>query len=166
MLATNHVFHGGLWGTLHNDSVTPRVDVLALDVAPDGALEITLERPVGPETYGAFIVDVRVFDAHGDLVRRYDAASLAALDANAIDNRWLVQVETGPHGLVVPLGARATVRLSAVTPLATDALRIELEDVSGRVWQNTFPIAPDAARQTPSPHLRASFRDGHGEAVR
>jgi len=143
MLATNQIFHGGLWGTLRNDSVRPRIDVLDAHLSDDGELQVTFERPVGPETYGAFVVDLRVLDAHGRLVRRYDAATLAALSPAQVSNRWLVQVRPGPHGLGVPLGARATITLT--TPESERALlpgphRIELEDVSGARWSRDVDI--------------------------
>jgi len=144
-LATNQIFYGGLWGTLHNDSVRPRVDVLDARLSVDGEMVLTLERPVGPETYGAFVVDLRVFDAEGGLVRHYDSAALAALPPAQISNRWLVQVRSGPHGLVVPLGGRATVTLSTTgdePALPPGTYRIELEDVSGARWSRVVDLGP------------------------
>lgn len=130
-LLTNQVFHGGLYGTLHNDSVKPHVDVLSAEFVDDGQLRLTLERPVGPETYGAFIVALRVRDLEGNAVRTYGADALSAIRPADIDNRWLVKVRTGPHSLVVPLGARATLTLRGEVELAPGRYRIELEDVSG-----------------------------------
>jgi thiosulfate dehydrogenase [quinone] large subunit len=146
MLGTNQAFHGGLWGPLHNDSVRPRVDIVGAAVSPEGGLALTLERPVGPETYGAFVVDLRVFDEGGELVSRYDDAALATLEASRIENRWLVRVRSGPHGLVLPLGGRATLSLPAQdgAALAPGRYRIELEDVSGAVWSRTILLEPSA----------------------
>jgi thiosulfate dehydrogenase [quinone] large subunit len=144
MLGTNQIFHGGLWGPLRNDSVRPRVDVLDARVDEDGELAVTLERPTGPETYGAFVVELRVLDRRGDLVRRYDAAALAGLERARVDNRWLVRVRPAAHGLLVPLGARATVALpepDGAAPLESGTYRIELEDVSGAVWSATTALA-------------------------
>lgn len=138
-LATNQVFHGGLWGTLHNDSVRPKVVVLDASVESDGEIRLTLERPAGPETYGAFIVEVRVLDEHDAVVRHYDTADLAALDPEQIENRWLVQVRVGPHGLVIPLGAQATIQLPAEDgALGSGNYQIELEDVSGVRWRGAL----------------------------
>lgn len=143
-LVTNQVFHGGLWGPLRNDSVRPRVDVLSAAVTPAGDLQLELERPVGPETYGAFVVSVRVLDEHERHVRTYDAAHLATLAADAVRNRWLMKVRSGPHGLVVPLGARATVLLPAVadaTNLSPGKMYVvELEDVSGQTWHREMQL--------------------------
>lgn len=135
-LATNQIFHGGVFGTLHNDSVTPRVDVIAVESGEADELVITLERPVGPETYGAFIVAARVFDSEGTLVHEIDGKALSELPVEAISNRWLVEVKPGAHGLVVPLGARATVRLDVAGELPEGPYRVELEDVSGLVFSS------------------------------
>src|SRR5690606_1759022 len=70
-LITNQVFHGGVFGTLHNDSVRPVVSILETSVAAGGDLELTLERNEGPETYGAFLVALRVLDPDGAVVRAY-----------------------------------------------------------------------------------------------
>jgi thiosulfate dehydrogenase (quinone) len=144
-IGTNQIFHGGVFGTLHNDSVKPRVDVVSVE-RTDEALLMTLERPVGPETYGAFIVAIRVIDGEGALVRHLDAGSLAALPEGAIENRWLVKVRAGPHGLVVPLGARARVRLTGTERLPAGRYRFELEDVSGAIFTNELELAPPIAR--------------------
>ncbi len=150
-LATNQVFHGGLWGDLHSDSVRPRVDVVDSRRDEEGRLRITLERPVGPETYGAFLVAVRVFDSNDALALDYGATTLGSLPQDDIDNRWLVKVRPGPHGLIVPLGARATITLppSSAT-LGPGAYRIELEDVSGARWERRVQIASAAGGGTHS----------------
>lgn len=142
-LATNQVFHGGLWGTLHNDSVRPRVDVLGAQLAADGRLAVTIERAVGPETYGAFLVNLWVHGEDGAPVLHHSAASLAALPPSQIENRWLVKVRPGPHGLVVPLGAQARVTLPTATatrPITAGSYRIELEDVSGARWSQVVVL--------------------------
>ncbi|WP_053333055.1 TQO small subunit DoxA domain-containing protein [Haliangium ochraceum] len=151
-LATNQVFHGGLWGPLHNDSVRPRVDTLSGEIDAAGRLRREIERPVGPETYGAFLVALRVFDEGGALVRDYDAQTLAATAPADIDNRWLVAVQTGPHGLVVPLGGRATVSLPTLPragALAPGRYRVEWEDVSGARWSSDLALEPMAAGSGP-----------------
>lgn len=143
-LATNQIFHGGLWGTLHNDSVRPRVDVIEGRV-DDGDLLLTLERNVGPETYGAFVIDLTLRDGDGRSVLHYDAAALSSLPPSHIDNRWLVRVRPGAHGLVVPLGARATLRFPAgSTAVAPGRYRVELKDVSGAEWSYDVDVQGSA----------------------
>lgn len=129
-LLTNQIFHGGVLGKLHNDSVKPRVDVLAASLEEDH-LVLDIERPVGPETYGAFLVGMRVLNSQGEVVRSFDAEELRRLTPQDIDNRWLVRVKTGAHSLVVPLGARAKIRLLSDRKIPSGSYRFEWEDVSG-----------------------------------
>src|SRR5690606_34122569 len=163
-LATNQVFHSELWEPLHNDSVRPRVNVLSASLAATGELELELERPVGPETYGAFVVSVRLLDEHQRLVRAYGPHELSALPVEAVRNRWLVKVRPGPHGLVVPLCGRAKVRLPASLPTSTDDLAdaaqasryvIELEDVSGLAWRHDVRLDAHTRRDTTAPPASA-----------
>lgn len=140
-LLTNQIFHGGVWGTLHNDSVKPRVDVLAAELTLENHLQLTLERPVGPETYGSFLVELRVLSERGEKVWSYDAEQLSSIPAENIQNRWLVQVKPGAHSLVIPLGAQAQVRLPGALPLSPGSYQFELEDVSGAVFRSrAFPL--------------------------
>jgi len=134
-LATNQIFHGGLWGPLHNDSVRPRIELSAAHVDRDASLRFVVERPAGPETYGAFLVAAWLVDGRGQRLHTWTAADLAAAK---IDNRWLVAVHPGAHGLVVPLGARAEVTLSldrGRLDAGAGERRLVVEDVSGARWE-------------------------------
>lgn len=139
-LATNQHFHGGVWGTLHNDSVHPRIELLSAHVSQPGALTILFERPEGPETYGAFVMEIRLRNEGGTLVASWDEKALSALPQSAIKNRWLVKVKPGAHGLVVPLAARASLVLHDLPTLKEGPHSVEFEDVSGRVWTKTFDL--------------------------
>lgn len=78
--------------------------------------------------------------------------TLAATAPADIDNRWLVAVQTGPHGLVVPLGGRATVSLPTLPragALAPGRYRVEWEDVSGARWSSDLALEPMAAGSGP-----------------
>ncbi len=134
-VGTNQIFHGGVWGPLHNDSVSPQLRLEGAVRDAEG-LRFTVERPAGPETYGAFIVEVRHRSDEGEVMQRWGAAALSRIERDAIANRWLVQVQAGVHGLEVPLGARAEVRLPGASTVPGG--RLELEDVSGKVW--TVPV--------------------------
>ncbi len=140
-LGTNQLFHGGVWGSLHNDSVHPRIELLSAQVSRPGALTITFERPEGPETYGAFVMEIRLLDEAGTLVANWDEKALATLPKSAIENRWLVKVKSGAHGLVVPLAARASLVLHELPEVLDGLYRVEFEDVSGRVWRKTFELS-------------------------
>lgn len=133
-LVTNQVFHGGLWGELHNLSARPHVEIEDARIS-DAELSVTLMRDEGPDTHGAFIVAMELLEADGDVALRLDGAQLSALSAERFENRYIAQVRTGPHGLVLPLGALATVRVptAGLDPARVD--RVRLVEVSGMSWE-------------------------------
>jgi len=134
-LWTNQVFHGGVWGKLHNKSVHPHLVVSEAALGPDNGLTFTVFRDEGSDTYGAFLVAVELFDGSGTLVQRWDAAALSALGPADIRNRWLVKVKPVKYSLEVPLGAQAEVRLpSSPNQSAGTPATVVLYDVSGATW--------------------------------
>lgn len=134
-LWTNQVFHGGVWGPLHNKSVKPHVVVNNAAFTQDGRLTFTVSRDEGPDPYGAFIVRAELVEPSGVIAHRWDAADLSALASADIRNRWLVQVRPGSYGLIVPLGGKAQVRLPAPGAWKPNLpLKITLYDVSGANW--------------------------------
>jgi len=143
-LATNQVFHGGLWGPLHNDSVRPFVQIEAASISDSGALSFTAERPHGPETYGAFVIAVRVRDSTGAALLERDGEALAATTPAQIVNRWPVAVHAGAHALVFPLGGRAEITLPRFDRhgLPAGIYTLELEDVSGARWTAPLEVHP------------------------
>ena len=134
-LWTNQVFHGGVWGPLHNKSVKPHVAVTNTSFTPDGALTFTVFRDEGVDTYGAFIVAVELVDPSGKMVQRWDAAALSAIPPGDIRNRWLVKVKAKKDGLELPLGGQAQVRLRLPdNQRPNSAVWVILHDVSGATW--------------------------------
>lgn len=130
MLGTNQYFHGGLWGPLHNPSKQPDYSLQARKKAE--GIELELMRSAGIDTYGSFIVGLRILDAEGQTIAQHQYQGLAHLAKGRIENHYVAKVKTGPHGLVVPLGARATLLL----PLdyLERAEKLMLEDVNGNTW--------------------------------
>ena len=106
-LLTNQVFHGGVWGTLHNKSVRPKVETSAARIS-DGALTVQMERIEGPDVYGSFAIAVRILDGNGAVQAEWPASALAALEPKEIVNAYLAKIEPGKHSLILPLGARST----------------------------------------------------------
>src|SRR5690625_7744220 len=51
-LFTNQVFHGGVWGTLHNKSVLPKLEITDEKLA-DNQLKIKLYSVEGADEYGS-----------------------------------------------------------------------------------------------------------------
>lgn len=133
-LATNQIFHGGVWGTLHNQSKHPHLKLEDAHFA-DGELSFTAMRDKGIDTYGSFVLEARLEGADGELFHRWDQEALRNLPEEAIDNRYIAEVSTAPHGLKFPVGALAELTL----PLKKgkeipEALHLVLEDVSGASW--------------------------------
>lgn len=138
MLATYQAFHNGLWGKLYNDSKLPQVAISDQSVATDGALHLTLYRSGGPDTYGAFIVAIKVL-SQGKSVEVYTPKQLSALPKSAIKNDLkLSQAKVDHFALVLPLAAKAAISLPPAAPnLALGAgqkLTVIVYDVSGQKW--------------------------------
>lgn len=147
-LATNQVFFGGVWGKLHNDSVRPHVTISGTRLDASGALRLTLARDGGPDTYGAFVVDIAVLGSDGEAARRWEARELAALPQDAIVNHYLVEARPGPHGLVLPLGSVADVTLPAGTgTIPPGRHTVRVSDVSGAAWESALDVAPRLAER-------------------
>jgi thiosulfate dehydrogenase [quinone] large subunit len=153
-LLTNQVFHGGVWGTLHNKSVKPIVEVSEARVAGD-ALTVRLYRVEGADVYGSFAIGLRVLDASGHELVSWTAEELSQLPVEAIANQYVAKIKPGAHSLILPLGAKAdvTLRHPALAGLrAGSGYRVELLDISGAAWQAPLAIvtetgtAPTASR--------------------
>ncbi len=138
MLATYQAFHNGLWGGLYNASKLPNVVISDPSVSQDGAVQLTLYRDGGPDTYGAFIVSVKVL-ANGQPVEVFTPAELAMLPKTAVKNETpLALAKASQFALVLPLSAKAAIDLPPAAPdLALsprEKLTIAVYDVSGAGW--------------------------------
>ena len=149
MLYTNQAFHGGVWGQLHNLSKEPHLSLSEPILSRNGVLQIILYRDGGPDTYGAFVVQVAVKDSAGKVVEYFDIQQLSALASSAIHNRYPLKIHPGTYGLVVPLGSPGKVQLEPAKPvtLPTGNYQIEISDVSGLRW--SIPVAV----QSPLPEM-------------
>jgi thiosulfate dehydrogenase (quinone) len=129
------VFHGGVWGTLHNKSVRPKVEIT--DARLDsGVLRFSLQRVEGADVYGSFVVGARLIGSKGQERAVWSPEVLAKMPMADIANRYVAKIKTGPHGLVLPLGAKAAMSLrhEALGNLENGAYTLELLDVSGAKW--------------------------------
>lgn len=140
-LITNQVFHGGVWGTLHNKSVRPKVELSSPQVADD-TLTVQMMRTEGADVYGSFAIAVRLFDSSGAVLVEWPAAALSALAPSDIANAYVAKVKPGKHSLILPLGAKAKVSLRHPTlkTLAPGDYRIELLDISGASWSTQMTV--------------------------
>ncbi len=140
-LFTNQVFHGGVWGKLHNLSVKPRVELSNVSLQ-GGALSLQVYRVEGADVYGSFAIGLKVSDAEGNVVASWDGRQFSALDTADIHNHYVAKVQPGAHSLVLPLGARADVTLRGETlaHLEPGHYIVELIDISGLSWTSPLVI--------------------------
>lgn len=132
-LFTNQVFHGGVWGTLHNRSVRPLMQVDNAVLNGD-ELAFTIQRIEGADVYGSFMIGMAVLDAEGREVAQLDGDALAAFPGADIHNHYVAKVKPGKHSMIFPLGAKATIRWSHPA-LAQGGHSLLLTDVSGATWE-------------------------------
>src|SRR5690554_2760921 len=105
-LMTNQVFHGGLWGTLHNKSVKPKLEITN-GIIQDNTLTFDVFRTEGVDVYGSWVIGIEVYDDQKNTIVEYTLEDLAALNEENISNYYVAKVKPGQHSLVVPLGAKA-----------------------------------------------------------
>ncbi len=139
-LFTNQVFHGGVWGKLHNKSVKPRVEITDAALGT-GGLRFTVQRVEGADVYGSFLIGLDVLDAGGNKVLALTGEDLARFPQERIQNAYVAKVKPGKHSMILPLGAKADlfVQADTLSRLPTGAYRLRLTDISGAVWE--APIA-------------------------
>jgi len=138
-LFTNQYFHGGVWGTLHNKSVRPKIEITNPSIG-NGALSFTVFRTEGADVYGSFLIGVSLVNEQGRHIFKMDGSKLSRLTSQNITNSYVAKVEPGKHSLVIPLGARARIRLAAdgIRDLPPGNYRIILTDISGLEWEKVF----------------------------
>lgn len=143
ILYTNQHFVGGVYGPFHNPAILPNLELHAY-LSQDGHLNLTVDRNQGPDTYGSFIIDIKVLDAHQKTVMDFDADTLGHLPEQTINNTYLVKVKANGHALLVPLGANATLQLAPPRPLTLlpGTYDVVVTDISGLSWHTTAsPLA-------------------------
>lgn len=136
-LGSNQIFHGGVWGVLHNKSVAP---LLEIDKAAWDGENLTFDvyRVEGADVYGSFLMEVLIKNEHGHVIWKKDAQTLSQTPLGNIRNYYQTKVKPGPFGLIIPLGGKAAITLNA--PMEADvtspssAWKLVLIDVSGKQW--------------------------------
>lgn len=134
---TNQVFHGGLWGTLHNKSVKPKIEISEGSIE-NNILSFDVFRTEGVDVYGAWVIGIELSNNQGNSVISYDQEDLASLRDNNISNYYVAKVKTGQHSLIVPLGAKAQLNLENDTleKLPNGTYTIKITDISGAFWEH------------------------------
>ena len=138
-LFTNQYFHGGVWGTLHNKSVQPKVEITAAHIDQD-KLSFTIFRVEGADVYGSFLIGIALIDPHGNVILEKEGPDLAKFPTEHIHNKYVTQVKPGKHSLVIPLGGKAKLNLyeDALQNLPAGNYQLLLTDISGKTWTETI----------------------------
>lgn len=132
-LFTNQYFHGGVFGTLHNKSVRPKVEISNIE-QQGKQLSFTLFRIEGADVYGSFLIGIDILNSNGDIVKTINQEELSQFPPQNIRNHYVAKIKPGKHSLILPLGAKAdlTIDLSGVE--IEDMHTIKLTDISGIEW--------------------------------
>ncbi|MBB6460152.1 TQO small subunit DoxD [Flammeovirga kamogawensis] len=128
VMGTNQLLHGGVWGTLHNYSTKPNIEISNIENTTT-TLSFDSFRDKGPETYGAFVVEINLYNSTNQLIFTLNDQNF---DKVSISNYYLNKVFFNGRALVYPLGGKAQLKFKVPEVLNRTTKRIELVDISGK----------------------------------
>jgi len=134
-LYTNQYFHGGVYGTLHNKSVRPKVGISNIKVQ-DSILNLQLYRVEGADVYGSFLIRIDILNNENKIVKSFDQNYLSTLNKEKIHNYYIAKIHPGKHSLVLPLGAKADIMLDIFDLKIKEGYQVQLTDISGITWNS------------------------------
>lgn len=132
-LFTNQYFHGGVYGTLHNKSVRPKVEISHIK-QNDNNLVFQIYRVEGADVYGSFLIGIEILDKNNEIIKRIDQNQLAQYPKEKINNHYVAKIKPGKHSLIIPLGAKADLTVDLTPEQINQATTIKLIDISGAEW--------------------------------
>ncbi|WP_160138655.1 TQO small subunit DoxD [Chryseobacterium sp. c4a] len=134
-LYTNQYFHGGVWGTLHNKSVKPKLEISNIS-HNNSDLKFEVYRTEGADVYGSFLIGIHVLDKNGNILKEFDHKELSELSKDHIKNHYVAKVKPGKYSLVIPLGAKADIHIGIGDILQKEDIHtLKLIDISGIEWE-------------------------------
>ncbi|WP_366184407.1 TQO small subunit DoxD [Flavobacterium ovatum] len=138
-LMTNQIFHGGLWGTLHNKSVKPKIEITEGKIE-NNKLSFDVYRTEGVDVYGSWVIGIELLDEQNNTIIHYSQEDLASLQENNFDNYYVAKIKSGKHSMIVPLGAKAKINLKSplIEKLSNGKYTIKITDISGVFWKHEF----------------------------
>ncbi|WP_299780430.1 TQO small subunit DoxD [uncultured Formosa sp.] len=140
-LFTNQYFHGGVWGTLHNKSVKPIVEISNANIK-NGVLNFEVFRVEGVDVYGSFLIGIEVLDFENTSILSFLGAELSQFTPEMIENVYVAKVKPGAHSLIIPLGARAELNIKndRFKSLKHTNYTVKLTDISGITWEQNIVL--------------------------
>ena len=140
-LFTNQYFHGGVWGTLHNKSVKPKIEISKANLS-HGKISFTVYRVEGADVYGSFLIGIKLTDGNQHIIVEKNGKELSQFSPGDISNKYVAKVKPGKHSLVIPLGAKAhlTIYDKELDNLPPGIYELTLTDISGLTWSETISI--------------------------
>jgi thiosulfate dehydrogenase [quinone] large subunit len=135
-LFTNQYFHGGVWGTLHNKSVKPKLEITNVSLQKSD-LQFQIYRTEGVDVYGSFLIGIHILDQHGNILKELNAKELSKFSKENIRNHYVAKVKSGKHSLIIPLGSKADIKININDLLAQkeEIYFLKLIDISGIEWK-------------------------------
>lgn len=132
-LFTNQYFHGGVFGKLHNKSVKPKVEIS--NVQYNGSqLTFQIFRVEGADVYGSFLIGIQVLNENNEVVKSIGQSELAQFPEDKIYNYYVAKIKSGPHSLIIPLGAKAAITIDLENTEVKENYFLKLIDISGAEW--------------------------------
>ncbi len=132
-LFTNQYFHGGVFGTLHNKSVKPKVEIS--DIQQNASqLSFQLFRVEGADVYGSFLIGIQILDENNQIIKSIGQEELAQFPREKINNHYVAKIKPGKHSLILPLGAKADLTIDLGGIALKENYTLKLIDISGIEW--------------------------------
>lgn len=132
-LFTNQYFHGGVFGTLHNKSVKPKVEISNIQQT-GSQLTFQLFRVEGADVYGSFLIDIQILDENNKVIKSIGQEELAQFPKQRINNHYVAKIKSGKHSLILPLGAKADMTIDLEEIIVKENYKLKLIDISGIEW--------------------------------
>lgn len=139
-LFTNQYFHGGVFGTLHNKSVKPKVEISNIRY-DDSQLTFQLFRVEGADVYGSFLIGIDVLDDKNQPIKTISQSELAQFQMDKIHNHYVAKIKPGKHSLILPLGAKADLTIDMGEIALKDGYALKLTDISGIEWEEKITVS-------------------------
>jgi thiosulfate dehydrogenase [quinone] large subunit len=133
-LYTNQYFHSGVFGTLHNKSVKPKVEISNIKINPS-QVKFEVYRTEGVDVYGSFLIRIDLLNENGEVIQSMNGTELSKFPKEKIHNHYMAKVKPGKHSLIIPLGAKADLKIDLKKNSLNEKFSmIKLTDISGAEW--------------------------------